>query len=159
MLKNKSKIIILFISILVIACSKNSNPKLEEVNSIIKSGNLNHEFYLETAILIIPNAGCEGCITNSENFVMTNIDRTNQLDIIFTAVSSIKGLKLKLGRDLVERENVFVDTDNIFYSSTLASIYPSIVYLKDKKAVQIEEVSPYNEQALDTLAIRLKDLR
>ncbi|RKQ49063.1 hypothetical protein BXY85_0050 [Roseivirga pacifica] len=57
-------------------------------------------------IIAIPNAGCKGCITNTENFVLNNF-RNPKLGIFFFNVNSNKLLKLRLG-DVLFSDNVIV---------------------------------------------------
>jgi hypothetical protein len=47
--------------------------------------------------LVIPNAGCIGCISNAETFVLEKIDILDSVRIVFTAFKFKKQIRTKLG--------------------------------------------------------------
>ena len=100
--------------------------------------------------LFIPGAGCSGCVSSAENFVKENIHQSDEILIIFTAIPSQKMLKMKLGIDLNQR-NIYLDLGNLFNSGNVYSFYPTIFYLKDGSAVDLEYISPKNKNALNNL--------
>ncbi|WP_339695947.1 hypothetical protein [uncultured Roseivirga sp.] len=109
----------------------------------------------EKALVIIPNAGCTGCITTAEAFVLDNVDKSDNVKFIFTGTSSLKGLRLKLGEDIYENERVYIDRENLFYSPDLISIYPLVVYLQNGLVTTIEEMSPDNPTTLAKLELMI----
>jgi hypothetical protein len=106
-------------------------------NSIEISGTLRQEKLHELVeqypkaehILIIPGSGCEGCISNAENFVITrNTEKDDgKFLYIFTNISSPKILKLRLGSAYSE-DDIHLDLKN---ELQYKSIYP--VYLEKSK--------------------------
>lgn len=108
--------------------------------------------------IIIPGAGCEGCISGTEYFVKENYQRADIL-YIFTNIESVKILKFKLGKDLIESSNVIIDTENKFNRPTndVNSIYPMILAFENNKVTQISYVSPEDLFSLENLQNKLKE--
>ncbi len=100
-------------------------------------------------LIIIPNAGCPGCITSAEDLFL-RYGRQTDIQFIFTKFVSLKNLKLKLGLDSdFDSENVFFDRVGVFTFGELESIYPAIIYLgSDKKHLKLEFISPTNPNAI-----------
>lgn len=102
-------------------------------------------------VLIVPNAGCQGCISSLEQFV---IDQRGGLDgflIIFTNYSSTKALRVRFTSEILNGGNVFLDYKNLFGRGELSSLYPIIIYLEDGNMKTAEYVSPENSSALANL--------
>ena len=101
--------------------------------------------YLDTAavryqyIMLIPNSGCTGCISDAEYFFKEYNDHEEIL-FIFTRVISKKDLRIRLGKDNLQRKNVLIDNDNKFYFEKFQeSIYPIVAVIKDKKVVALKD--------------------
>jgi hypothetical protein len=97
--------------------------------------------------VIIPGGGCGGCISAAEYFVKENCFRENML-FIFTRIESVKTLKLKLGKDILESPNVIIDADNRFElpSTNPNHIYPVFLTLKNNHIEEIHYLSPGDEK-------------
>jgi hypothetical protein len=92
--------------------------------------------------VIIPNQGCEGCISEAEAFVKKNITKSN-IRYIFTRIQSTKLLKIKLGNDIMNSQKILLDTANtIEYPDKKNDIYPMIVTVSDHKITGITYQSP-----------------
>lgn len=76
--------------------------------------------------LIIPGSGCQGCISDAEQFVIQKAKTLeDKILIVFTNIGSEKLLKLRLGPELSKGPNILLDAnDDLHYTS----IYP--VYFK-----------------------------
>ena len=96
-------------------------------------------------VIVIPNAGCNGCITFAESFYKKNYKRED-LFFVFTNIISLKLLKLKLNINITKQPNVFVDANNIF-SQYNGAIYPvSILYnCEDQEINSIKFQEPGND--------------
>ena len=103
-----------------------------------------------STVLIVPGAGCSGCVSNTENFIKKNISQLEQTLIIFTAIPSEKMLRMKLGIEL-ETENIYLDLDDVFNSGKMYSFYPSIFYMQSGKVESFQYVDPENKNVLNTL--------
>ena len=82
-------------------------------------------------VVLIPGAGCVGCITEAENFFTTHAHDRSTL-FIFTRVLSVKKMGIKMGRENLSLPNVYIDKDNQFYFEQYDKcIYPCLIYLED----------------------------
>lgn len=129
----------LFLFLLFISCKE----KTEEIEKNFLSKSLeqidipmNYQW-----IVIIPGAGCHGCIQEGELFMKRNIENQNILYIL-TKTSSVKILQQKTGIHLSEYSNVYLDTKKQFDIPTDNAIYPCIVELKNGKVLSHTFQSP-----------------
>ncbi|WP_298738472.1 hypothetical protein [uncultured Chitinophaga sp.] len=82
--------------------------------------------------VIIPNQGCEGCISTAEDFVKRHYTSARDVKYIFTRVQSLKLLRIKLGSEVMSSSKVLVDSGNVIrYPEKEKDIYPMIVTIKD----------------------------
>ncbi|WP_027001412.1 hypothetical protein [Hugenholtzia roseola] len=96
---------------------------------------------LENGIyLIIPNAGCGGCISDAEN-VFSQYKHKKELKAIFTAFTSKKGLKIHLA-ELFYSQNVIIDDGNLVSKKQLLTIYPVALWIENRKVTQVKHFSP-----------------
>ncbi len=130
--------------------------KVQEINEILNSAGLSQNLSDVDILFLVPNAGCDGCITMAESFIVDNIDKHQNFITIFTDTKSHKALKLKIGERVFNHDRVFIDRQNLFYSGSLMSIYPLIAYIEMGQVHTIVEVSPENNTALDNLTSQLK---
>lgn len=75
--------------------------------------------------IIIPGAGCPGCVSNAEKLVTDHFDESSNLVVTFTAYHSQKILRLKLGLDL-DSDRIHLDEQNVFNSDAMYSFYPAV---------------------------------
>lgn len=129
--------LIIYITILFIYSSCN-NQKEKYINIVrielekLDDQLLNNYSY----VVIIPGSRCSGCITEAENFYIKNKD-SKKIFFVFTDILSIKSIKLKVGKDVIERENVFFDKNDAFLSNDYnEKIYPLIFNIKEKDNIR-----------------------
>lgn len=92
--------------------------------------------------LVLPNQGCEGCISTVEDFAIKNY-RNKNLAFIFTRVNSRKLLRIKLTDKVLKQPNVFIDLNNIIsYPKSDMQIYPMIVFTENGKVTNVDYESP-----------------
>lgn len=93
--------------------------------------------------VIIPNQGCEGCISTAEDFVKRHYTSSADVKYIFTRAQSLKLLRIKLGSEVMGSSKVLVDSANVIrYPEKEKDIYPMIVTIKDADIVGIKYQSP-----------------
>jgi hypothetical protein len=110
-------------------------------------------------LIILPRAGCTGCISSVEEFLMKDSEKySSRVNILLTDVVSLKTARIKLGADLLSAEHVFVDTGSHFYRDVLVSLYPMIISLDNGRIKLVEEVSPGNIHAMDRFYSLLSEL-
>lgn len=157
MKREKSKIhvkyilIVLTLTFATCACESEGSGEFEYYENYLRD-ELSSEVLEETrAIYIIPNGGCDGCITTAESFALENAQKYQEsLLIIFTGFNSLKSLKLKLP-PIVDNPNVVLDQDNAFYKGRLMTIYPTIILIDEGGVISVSEQSPDNIDALTVL--------
>lgn len=107
--------------------------------------------------VIIPGAGCEGCILEGEYFAKEYAGRPDIL-FIFTRIETLKLLKYKLGEEIASNPNIVFDTDNYFEEIEKGknNIYPVVFRLNNSKITDFHYVSP--EQPCDIIGDLKKEL-
>ncbi len=95
-----------------------------------------------SAVILIPQEGCGGCITNATQYLTEHIDSLSQVAVIFTGVRDKKLLKLRIDSRFFTRDNVYFDDDNLFMHLDVASTYPQLLYIKDGAITLVEAYSP-----------------
>lgn len=97
-------------------------------------------------VVVIPNQGCQGCISEAEKFVLNNYNKLDNVNYIFTQIHSVKLLKLRLGDSVIFSPKVKLDVKNeISYPEKAKEIYPMIVYYQDAEIKKIDYQSPQSE--------------
>ena len=87
--------------------------------------------------VIIPHAGCPGCTSNAEEFLRKNKNSSRYFFVI-TNYSSQKSLFLKIGKDLIEYNNVVLDSTSSYYAKFYEKkMYPISIMLKKNEIERI----------------------
>lgn len=90
-------------------------------------------------VVIIPNEGCGGCISNATSYLIANIsDIKDKVAVVFTGIRDWKLFRLQVDNDFLNLESVYIDEQNYFLDSDLSSVYPQMVYLKNKQVTSIQ---------------------
>ena len=97
------------------------------------------------AVLIIPGAGCEGCIGAATQFAKVYADSLN-IGVVFTRVVSYKNLRFSLGSDFFSSPRIQIDSSNAVQLNE--EYYPTIYF---PKTDEILISSPENPDALKSL--------
>lgn len=136
--KSNYNYLLFLLTVLLIAACSDNHAKLSRAIGALDADRLAAGSYV-----IIPNQGCEGCISTAEAFVKNNIDNSDSIRYIFTRIQSVKLLKIKLGNDVMSSSKVLLDTaDMIEYDDKEKAIYPMIVSIKDHRIDKITYQSP-----------------
>lgn len=95
--------------------------------------------------VVIPRAGCDGCISTAESYMINSLKDSTKNDktFILTDFDSDKLLKARFG-SLMQNKYVIKDTENIFKANkSLKSIYPTVfMFDKSNGLAAVSEVSP-----------------
>lgn len=131
--------IIKFLSVallsMICVCCNNKNYS-SEISKAIKN-NLN-DLKLYDMIVVLPGSGCTGCINGAERFFLENVGN-EKIKFILTYNTSKKNLFLRLGKDNVTQQNVFIDDKDIFYlNGCQERIYPMAIILEDGEIVKVD---------------------
>lgn len=88
-------------------------------------------------VVIIPNAGCSGCIGKAQAEFIKNYKKIDTL-YIFTAIADLKIFRNMLPKDALTEKNVIIDTNSALTMIGFTSIYPSTIQeTKDGNLVPI----------------------
>ncbi len=145
-----------YLSVLIlflIGCSngneikKNNNNEFDALISASKD-----QFVGKKYVLLIPNAGCGGCISEAETFVTNYYNASDSLLCIFTNLRSSKQIKLRLGDSIYFHSNIIIDTTNTFYFEE-KSVYPIVIELENGNVVNVVEQSPQKPNTISNLQL------
>ena len=116
-----------FILTYMFSCDSKEEQYADRVVSLLHEKGVEIKDF--THIVIIPGAGCGGCISEAEHFFQEYKDEG--ILFIFTKVYSIKELRLRLGSHL-NRKNVLIDKEQLYISDKEeVNIYPIIIDVRD----------------------------
>lgn len=143
---------VLALAFMILSITISCKEDVEEIetayfNSAIN--NLNVANYTKW-IVVLPGLGCHGCIQEAEAFMKDNVEKTDIL-FVLTNISSLKILQQKIGVQVKDYSNVYVDRENVFNIPTDNSIYPCIIKVENSKITTHEFQSPKNGQAFRKL--------
>ena len=97
-------------------------------------------------IVIIPGAGCTGCISEAEVFFVRNI-QNERIKFILTRIISHKEMALRLGKENITKENVLIDEKDTFYLwGYQDKIYPVVAFVENGKISNVQMFSNFNLQ-------------
>lgn len=118
--------VFLFIVTFFFSCSENDEyadiivSNLQEINVRLEDYNY---------VVIIPDTGCGGCISEAERFFKENAN--GRFFFIFTKVYSLKELHLRHG-EILQGKNVLIDLNQKYASlNDEVNIYPIIVDVRN----------------------------
>ena len=97
--------------------------------------NLDPNYNKSMAYVIIPDAGCPGCLSAAEQILLTDI-------------LSFKEVRIKLGVDVEDYNNVILDKKNMAAKYKVSLFYPAVLYSRGER---IEYISPDNPHAINNL--------
>jgi len=103
-------------------------------------------------VLLIPWAGCPGCISVAETFVKENLSNEKIL-YLFTRINSEKVLRSKLLLNEGLPGNIFFDRENKYSLNPEypLSEYPLVLYLNFDGKTTLDAITPDNHEAYEKL--------
>lgn len=144
------KTFLFVITLVVLSNCQSQNSRLDELQALFQHNEINSLLDHQT-VVVIPNAGCKGCITVAENFVKNNIDSLKDIRYVFTGIKSSKLLKFKMSEYVFRHQNVYLDLEGHLYNSGQIGLYPLIISITDGKITSVIEQSPDNPDAFKIL--------
>lgn len=129
-----------FFLIGLIACHASSDNYVEKMKPELEQiSNFSRKKY--SFIVIIPNAGCTGCISEAVSFFQNTHDE--RIFFVFTNISSVKEFRLMMGKSIVGKNNLYVDEDNIFlHEDENVNAYPIVADIRDWNNVSWRFLDP-----------------
>jgi hypothetical protein len=149
------KYVILWVAafFLLTGCSsENSKRNVElkkNLSKVLTADELNDAQYC----IVVPSAGCTGCIEDASLYLKQKIDSIKDVQVIFTGVHDKKLLFLNLGSDFFDRNNVHLDTGKVFQNFEVKSNYPQVIFMKSGEPEEVRELD-VNERDMDKLLKR-----
>lgn len=154
MYRNKIKVLMPFL-LLMISCQENKryDSKSKEIIKTELSCKTK-EFGNDVRMcVIIPGGGCPGCIASGLSFVVkhkSDFAKTQKRNVVvFTNISSMKGLRRHLKDASIAELNCIVDTANSYLVDVNENIYPIILKIDNKKIVEVAFQSPQENGLYD----------
>lgn len=144
--------LLLFIVTCLVGCRTENIKEKEFFSNALNSDVKSLDCY--NYVVVIPGAGCHGCIQESEYFLKQNIQREDILFIISNP-QSLKILQNKIGLKLNDYSNVLINKTSDFQVPTHNSVYPAVVYLNEDKEVKKVEFQTPNTSAFHNLDLVL----
>ncbi len=117
-----------------------------------------NELYKDGIVVIVPGAGCSGCILGIEDFINRKYNDYSNITYVFTNIKSRKLLALKMPDVNFElSRNIIIDEKNIFYNMrNKEKIYPCILFLDNYKIDRIFYVSPSLNISIEDLLLEYR---
>ena len=117
-------ICILFLS--AFSCQKNER---NEIKQFLKDFP-NKEGY--SYYLIVPFLGCQGCYSNAEMFIITNISKLKKFQFYITGAGSEKMMQIRYGPEVMKLNNIIFIPQSIFNSMPIKSLeYPTLIEFRE----------------------------
>lgn len=122
--------------LLTVACMSNEEKAMQKVDAAFQRATSQFAVAKEknsSIYIVIPRAGCGGCISDAELFMQQTLRKSDpiaaRLRFVLTDFGSEKTLKVRFG-ELFKDKRVVLDKDGIFSGEpSLKSIYPTIFFL------------------------------
>lgn len=118
----------IFFFCLLVSCTQKDNNGYQ---SLIKSNDFEAFLHANAVkkshfkeIIIIPNVGCSGCISDAEKDFIKQYKNQDRL-YIFTSINDFKLFKISLPNAALSSKNVIIDIDSKLVEIGFNSIYPS----------------------------------
>lgn len=134
-----SATLITFLSLASISCHRQASGQLADLDTRIGSFIPKEKIQQAHYVLLIPGAGCTGCIGLATMFVKDHLPNRKDLFVIFTKIQDIKTLKLQLGSEFLHSPNIFYDSTGVLNDPRNENIYPQLIKFDNAKAVNISD--------------------
>ena len=130
---------ICLITILVIcSCTGGNIPNKTELVRAFKELIPEKNYDDKKFILVIPGAGCTGCIGQATVTVRDQLSEMSTGVVVFTKIVDKKILKSQLGREVYDHKNVHFDVHGILSTPQLETIYPMLYTLENGEITSAE---------------------
>jgi len=128
-----------FFSLASVSCHRHTTGQLADLDKKIGSFISKEKIQQAHYVLLIPGAGCTGCIGLATMFVKDHLPKRKDLFVIFTKIQDIKTLKLQLGSEFLHSPSIFYDSTGILNDSRNENIYPQLIKFENAKAIDISD--------------------
>lgn len=156
-MNSNKNLLYLILTILILVTSESCKDSIKEIESDSLTIALNKINIGNNTkwVVLLPGLGCHGCIQEGEAFMRDNIWNSDIL-FVLTNISSLKILQQKIGIQVKDHKNVYVDKEDIFSVPTDNKSYPCIIKIEKGKIVAHEFQSPLNSSAFMNLSNKIR---
>lgn len=112
------------------SCSEQSKQK-ELLQILNNSFGLSSEKY--KGVILIPNEGCGGCISDASYYINENANLFDDYAIIYYAIDDLKLFRLTFTHINLNKNNFFIDSLNTLDRPTIRDIYPKVYFFSGNK--------------------------
>ncbi len=138
----KKNIYFVTLILLLCACSKTPEDVLVE---FMKEKTQVKDLNKIKACIVLPNAGCDGCISGAERFIIKNLEKFSEdLAVVLINYQSKKMLKSRMGENIYTHKHFLLDEERTLYHASVADIYPVVYYLEKGSIKNKQVASPEN---------------
>ncbi len=110
-------------------------------------------------VVVIPNAGCNGCVGSTQSFVIDKMVEGDLKDsvVIWTDINDFKRLKLLLGshNKILNHPNVIIDKQNEFKNMGFVSFYPEVIFFTQGEIKSRTFLKPENPEVYSLMSKHL----
>lgn len=108
-----------------------NNQTSDNISSWLdKTNKLNND-----SLVIIPNVGCGGCITNAQFYFRDN-QNNKSITYIFTKIDDPRMFRQVVPKELWHNDNIVIDTADYLISLGIESIYPLLIIKNEREFKQ-----------------------
>lgn len=133
--------------ILLFASCSEGNKNSGLYKNALNQNHIEHQKY----VVVVPGAGCGGCISNATYFLVNNYSKIkDSVTIVFTGVMDKKLLKNEVGEEFLKNSNVKIDQDNYFLAPEIVSNYPQVISFKGNDG-EIGEIQNFDDNTYNSI--------
>lgn len=129
-------LLLLIITWLMVSCTGSKYSKYEDAINAIIPEQIDTK---DSRVLVIPRAGCSGCISDATIYVLENYKNFKNTYVVFTEIDDIKNLNHLLPNDFLNYPNIFIDSGNTLLRGELKSSYPLELFYKNGSIIEVKE--------------------
>lgn len=136
---------VIFFLLLCASCHQKEQTKNKliwrQLTKLVTEAELKNKEYL----LIIPGAGCQGCINEAVYSIKENADNPiiQRGIIVFTEIIDFKTFRNRVGDQFLAMDNIILDKDNVIFLSETESIYPMIYKIRNDDIIKSEQYESF----------------
>lgn len=103
-------------------------------------------------LMIINMSGCSACYSRALKYAKETYTHTNRLHFVITGYNSKKSLRLRLGQDVFNKGQIYLDEKGYIYQSGIKQDYPLITYKENGEFQSLDIADLKNSLAYSRLS-------
>ena len=140
-------LIIFTLSILFFSCNNNDPDNLAVVQL---KDTFKKDLNDYKAIVFIPSQGCSGCINGIEDFLINTYipSKKDNLLFVITGYNSIKSVRVRLGNEVLDHEDILLDLQEVFNRPPFMIQYPKVLSIESGKYAETIQIDPNSRDSV-----------